>query len=225
MSLCPYPKPLVHRCSRVGPGYYGYPFGITPSFSQFLTTTGGRVWDIKQYRHEENASNTAQTILSECGLSPNAKLDEVIRTNIWLEWEDTRFPQAAMINGGRALYTLCRAMYTPSRLGRRWIIAGDENTARANREAKVSGSMIQTAMCKHCHVAVGSYGIVKHLETQHGVTTLGPDDLIPSLEEEPWSLDFDVVRLQGEDPTPTAEAQAETPEVNSGSTSGIASIA
>lgn len=40
------------------------------------------------------------------------------------------------------------------------------------------------------------------------MTPFGPDDLVPSLEEEPWSLDFDVVRLQVEGLTLTAEAHA-----------------
>lgn len=108
-SLCPYPKPLVHRCSRVG-GYYGFAFGTTPSFSQFLNTTGGKIWEIRQYRYDETASSMAKKMLSDCGLPQNAKLVDVTQTNIWLEWEDTRFPQASLIHGGRALYTLCRAV-------------------------------------------------------------------------------------------------------------------
>lgn len=65
-------------------------------------------------------------------------------------------------------------MYTPCRLGRRWTIASEEDAVRANNEAKISGSMIATAMCNHCRAVVGSYGIVKHLETQSVVFSLSP---------------------------------------------------
>ncbi|KAK1224295.1 hypothetical protein PQX77_012803 [Marasmius sp. AFHP31] len=126
-ALCVYPRPLVHKCTRLRSKWSNFPTVSDPSFTNFLDATSGKVWNINYFSYDATRSTRAQSILSVIGFPASATVEDVRNSDAWVEWSPND-------GGKRHLYPAIRAMYMFPKLDG-WKLVSPEEAAGAVRDS------------------------------------------------------------------------------------------